>query len=163
MPKSYGADGYAVKELLKIALVLHEAYKVSRNQSADDAPPPTSTLASRLHEVKRARQLTSEITGAGASLYDLLNSEQEQREERNRALSKPLDLTTIERSLSRALEGLQQSIDGTDQRLTELAADERDLVSRIEKRKQDLERGKKRLESLQGVRYVYPPPLPTFL
>ncbi|CAL8263955.1 unnamed protein product [Arctogadus glacialis] len=79
----YQAEGYAVKELLKISSVLYNAMK-TKELSGQEAGQEESSrfkfdLGSRVSELKEARRLASEITAKGASLYDLLGEEAELR------------------------------------------------------------------------------------
>lgn len=43
-------------------------------------------MSSKLHNLKAARQLATEITESGAKLYDLLGQERELKESRDKAL-----------------------------------------------------------------------------
>jgi clusterin-associated protein 1 len=82
--KLYSSDGKAVQELLKLATLLYQASKtVSKKQSGEDEslPPPI-----KVQDVKLARSLASEITQSGAKLYDLMENENSERQERARAL-----------------------------------------------------------------------------
>ena len=67
------ADGYAVKELLKIACVLYEATKTPIPEL--NSLPTLLDLNSRLSQLKTCRGLSSEIISKGAALYDLLGQE----------------------------------------------------------------------------------------
>lgn len=112
----YQADGYAVKEMLKITSVLYSAIKTKQMVLADTAEednnnkfkfeldsrviitfmlfflhmshnsdpvschPLTLTVSAlKISELKAARQLASEVTSKGASLYDLLGKEADLR------------------------------------------------------------------------------------
>ena len=100
--KLYGADGYAVKELLKLASLLKQATAItngvySYSTSAALAPGasiPTSspaipsediigpllpTQVAQLFDSKATRFLVSDLTQSGAQLFDLLGNELELR------------------------------------------------------------------------------------
>lgn len=68
--KLYGADGYAVKEMLKIASMLDQAIREAKKEDeiADSVPP----LSTKVGEIRRCRQLATEITQQGAKLFDML-------------------------------------------------------------------------------------------
>jgi len=71
----YEASGYAVKELLKIATMMYKAMQSSDAMMDDMGEGSTMmdfNMSSKLHNLKAARQLASEITESGAKLYDLL-------------------------------------------------------------------------------------------
>lgn len=50
-----------------------------------------------------ARQLGSEITAKGATLYDLLGHEEDLRENRTAAIARPLEITETERAMRAAV------------------------------------------------------------
>ena len=74
--KLYEASGYAVKELLKISNMMHKAMKSSADNILEDVESENTLMdlnqSSKLHNLKAARQLATEITESGAKLYDLL-------------------------------------------------------------------------------------------
>eukprot|EP00842_Homolaphlyctis_polyrhiza_P002003 jgi/Hompol1/2803/HPOL_003027-RA len=78
--KLYMADGYAVKELLKIANILYEAHNMPPESEEDtlSAIPPLD-ISNKVGQLKMSRTLASEITEKGAELYDLLGREIELR------------------------------------------------------------------------------------
>lgn len=74
--KLYEASGYAVKELLKIATMMYKAMQSSAT-IIDEEEVGANTMmdfnmSSKLHNLKAARTLATEITESGAKLYDLL-------------------------------------------------------------------------------------------
>ncbi|KAH6942621.1 hypothetical protein HPB50_008458 [Hyalomma asiaticum] len=82
--KLYMADGYAVKELLKITALLYDAMraKTGDEESSDGGqtvamPYQNYDTASKFSDLKMTRQLASEITQQGAVLYDRLAKEAE--------------------------------------------------------------------------------------
>lgn len=101
--KIYEANTFAVKEMLKIANMLNQAMKVSKNDD-DDSGASNSlvdfNLDAKLSNLRAAKNLANEITETGAKLYDSLGKERELREARIKALefldsiSKNLDSNT---------------------------------------------------------------------
>lgn len=105
--KLYMSDGRAVQELVKIASMLYKASQSSRNATTEQEPSKgfdltdaaIATKVFRAHltlmtcttrvsclpsirkisELKKSRQLASEITQRGAVLFDLLAKELENR------------------------------------------------------------------------------------
>lgn len=75
----YKADGYAVKEMLKVTTLLFSAMKTTEtalgNQSEEDNGKFKFSISSQTSDLKAARQLASVITSKGASLCDLLGKE----------------------------------------------------------------------------------------
>lgn len=74
--KLYEASGYAVKELLKIATMMYKAMQSSASIMEEEEIGNNTmmdfNMSSKLHNLKAARTLATEITESGAKLYDLL-------------------------------------------------------------------------------------------
>ncbi|KAJ3206713.1 Clusterin-associated protein 1 [Entophlyctis luteolus] len=153
--KLYTADGHAVKELYKIASVLYEASRIHRNEDLDQIIQPPLDISSKLSQLRSCRALASSITEQGSSLYDALKNELELRDIRQQVISRPFDLRSMEAAILGAVETLKAHINDTRSALEGLSADETNLVAKIDKRKNELERAEKRLKSLQGVRPAY--------
>lgn len=114
----YSADGYAVKELLKVTSVLYNAMKGNTQTqdmySADDDDSGdllAYDISSRIGELKEARKLASEITAKGAGLYDLLGKEVELREVRSTVIAKSLEINEVEKSLQNSIKAVEVRID----------------------------------------------------
>ncbi|KAJ3086321.1 Clusterin-associated protein 1 [Quaeritorhiza haematococci] len=152
--KLYMADGYAVKELLKITSVLHEANMEATNDDDDLTSIPLD-ISSKVNQLKACRLLASDITEKGATLHDLLGKEIELRDIRASVISRPFDLKAIGAAVNEAIKLMQNQIISTNATLENLAADESNLVAKIDKKKVELDRAEKRLKSLQGVRPAY--------
>ncbi|XP_017741773.1 PREDICTED: clusterin-associated protein 1 isoform X3 [Rhinopithecus bieti] len=154
--KLYQADGYAVKELLKITSVLYNAMKTKGMEGSEiveeDVNKFKFDLGSKIADLKAARQLASEITSKGASLYDLLGMEVELREMRTEAIARPLEINETEKVMRIAIKEILTQVQKTKDLLNNVASDEANLEAKIEKRKLELERNQKRLETLQSVR-----------
>ncbi|XP_028914390.1 clusterin-associated protein 1 isoform X1 [Ornithorhynchus anatinus] len=157
--KLYQADGYAVKELLKITSVLYNAMKTKRMEGPEIEEEDTSKfkfdLGSKIADLKAARHLASEITSKGASLYDLLGKEVELRELRMEAIARPLEINEAEKVMKIAVKDILAQIQRTKDLLNNVASDEANLETKIEKRKSELERNQKRLQTLQSVRPAF--------
>ena len=116
--KLYQADGFAVKEILKVTSVLYNAMKMNtmasekgQNRSLEEASElPTFDISSKLNELKQTRQLGSQITMKGATLYDLLGKEVDMREKRNNVLARQLEITEVEQALRSAIKGVDEEI-----------------------------------------------------
>jgi clusterin-associated protein 1 len=69
-------------------------------------------MSSKLHNLKAARTLATEITETGAKLYDLLSSEKDLSEARNKAMeflesiSRNLDTNTEQVYIERCIEDI---------------------------------------------------------
>lgn len=155
----YQADGYAVKEMLKITSVLYSAMKTKQMALGDRAEEDNNKfkfdLGSRISDLKAARQLASEVTSKGASLYDLLGKEVDLREMRTAAIARPLEINETEKALRASIKEVLESVEKTKDMLSNVVSDETSLDAKIEKKKQELERNQKRLQTLQSVRPAF--------
>ncbi|KAK6476229.1 clusterin-associated protein 1-like protein [Huso huso] len=155
----YQADGYAVKEMLKITALLYNAMKTKGMDSGDKAEEETNKfkfdLGSKIADLKSARQLASEITCKGATLYDLLGKEVDLREMRTAAIARPLEINETEKALRAAVKEALEHVQKTKDTLDNVASDEANLEAKIEKKKLELERNQKRLQTLQSVRPAF--------
>ncbi|KFO24785.1 clusterin-associated protein 1 isoform X2 [Fukomys damarensis] len=155
----YQADGCAVKELLKITSVLYNAMKTKGMEGSkigeEDISKFKFDLSSRIADLKAAKQLASEITSKGAFLYDLLGKEVELRKLRTEAIARPLEINEIEKVMRLAIKEILSQVQKTKDLLNNVASDEANLEAKIEKRKLELERSRKRLQTLQSVRPAF--------
>ncbi|KAJ8319193.1 hypothetical protein KUTeg_004284 [Tegillarca granosa] len=158
--KLYQADGYGVKELLKVTSVLYNAMKTnvaSQIENAEEEEESTISfdISSRVNELKEARRLASEITTKGATLYDLLGREVDLREQRIMVIAKSLEINEVENGLQESIKAVENDIKKTTHMLGNVASDEANLEAKIEKKRNELERNNKRLQTLQSVRPAY--------
>ncbi|XP_034781994.2 LOW QUALITY PROTEIN: clusterin-associated protein 1 [Acipenser ruthenus] len=153
----YQADGYAVKEMLKITALLYNAMKTKGIDSGDkeETNKFKFDLGSKIADLKSARQLASEITSKGATLYDLLGKEVDLREKRTAAIARPLEINETEKALRAAVKEALEHVQKTKDTLDNVASDEANLEAKIEKKKLELERNQKRLQTLQSVRPAF--------
>lgn len=63
-----------------------------------------------------------------------------------------MDMDAIERAVRQAVQAVQENILGADRMLEGLRTDEEHLRTKIDKRRAELERSEKRLNTLQSVR-----------
>ncbi|XP_028299393.1 clusterin-associated protein 1 homolog [Gouania willdenowi] len=152
----YQADGYAVKEMLKITSVLYNAMKTNEMALGEKVEEENNKfkfdLGSRISDLKAARQLASEVTSKGASLYHLLGKEVDLREVRTAAIARPLEINETEKTLRAAIKDVLENVEKTKRMMNNVLSDEISLDAKIEKKKQELERNRKRLQTLQSVR-----------
>merc|ERR1719235_2274173 len=163
--KLYQADGYAVKELLKLAEKLSEAQRSVTTAAAPDIGDETFTLNSKLHDLKSTRSLCSQIVESGASLHDLLGGEHECRKDREKAinfldgisrnLGSNSEIEQIERAVGAVLGSHSSQLEQMKAMTEELQKDEKGLEGKIKKKRQELDRLKKRLDQLTSVRPAF--------
>ncbi|XP_034193192.2 clusterin associated protein 1 [Osmia lignaria lignaria] len=156
--KLYQADGYAVKELLKIATLLYDAQNNSNNNSItshDNVGLANFDISDKSEQLKSTKQLASQLTVTGASLYDLLGREVDFREIRNSKVSSEFDTSEIEAALRNVIENTRKEIDDTKKQIESVMDTEQNLDTRIERRRAELERNQKRLQTLKKVRPAF--------
>ncbi|KAL7057560.1 hypothetical protein AAHC03_016924 [Spirometra sp. Aus1] len=154
----YRADGYAVKEVLKIVNILYSALDGHQKHEEDEAAEVNVSEilnVARVRQLQQARSLASQLTSTGATLHAYLAKEVDLREARNQAANRQLDSEWVEECLAAARDNLREEIRQAEQALVNVAADEATLDSKIEKRRNELERNQKRLSTLQSVRPAY--------
>merc|ERR1719335_1405376 len=145
-------------------MVLYDAQK-SVNEKSEFNSDESFGLSSKLSDLKSTRSLCSQIVETGAGLFDLLQKEGATRNDREKALrfldgmSKNLDSNTehevVERAVMSMLGNHGQNLDQLKQMSEELQRDEKSLEQKIKKKRQELERCKKRLTSLVNVRPAF--------
>ena len=153
----YSSNGFAVRELLKVATLLHDAHKNSDQdaEDGDETMPTDIGPGHKFSDVKLTRALSADITKYGARLHELLGQHAEAKEGAARALGKNFDVDYLQRQLH---EMVGQVTDQTEQMrsmLANLEGDESNLQQKIDKKRSELDRHQKRLQSLQTVRPAF--------
>lgn len=118
--KLYQADGYAVKEMLKIATLLYDAQissNTEQNQSSGNQSAVNFDISDKINELKTTRQLASQLTINGATLFDLLGREAELREIRNMKIARQFDTSEIEVALKDVVESTRKEISETKKQI----------------------------------------------
>eukprot|EP00281_Chroomonas_sp_CCMP1168_P018137 CAMPEP_0206221106 /NCGR_PEP_ID=MMETSP0047_2-20121206/5232_1 /ASSEMBLY_ACC=CAM_ASM_000192 /TAXON_ID=195065 /ORGANISM="Chroomonas mesostigmatica_cf, Strain CCMP1168" /LENGTH=326 /DNA_ID=CAMNT_0053643807 /DNA_START=72 /DNA_END=1049 /DNA_ORIENTATION=+ len=149
----YQADGYAVKELIKIASVLYAAMK--SNPDDDDDLIGVDNFSIKLNDLKDVRDLATDITQHGAGLAELLAKEDTLREARQKAISRNLEMQDVEKIVRQSIASAEESMTSKQKMMQDLKQDEMALEKKIEKKTSELERNEKRLKSLQTVRPAF--------
>lgn len=152
----YGADGWAVREMMKVATLLRAALESpGTEEPLHDTAPLSYDVTSRLGEIKQARALATDITAQGAFLYDLLAKEPENKEHREQALSRALDMSAMEASLRRALDAVTGQLTAGREQIDSVAASEAALDAKLERKRAELMRAEKRLHTVQKIKPAY--------
>ena len=168
--KLYEATGSAVKELLKVATMMYKAMQSSENLAEEEDLGGSQSMmdfnmSSKLHNLKAARQLATEITESGAKLYDFLGQERDLKESRDKALefldsiSRNLDTNTeqvyIEKCIGNIIDNQTKKMTEMEDTVKQLKLDEGELLNKLTRRKQELERAEKRLKGIENVKPEY--------
>jgi clusterin-associated protein 1 len=120
------------------------------------------SLNMKASELAATRAMAAEVTERGARLYDLLRRDGEVRDARaaalrfldavNGSLDSRAESEYLERSVRDAIASLKDGVGVLETQLAELAEDEKNVDGKVRKKRAELERHQKRLESLQSVR-----------
>lgn len=100
--------------MLKIAEMMYKAMKSTEAFEEDETNTQMMDFntSSKLHNLKAARQLATEITESGAKLFDMLGQERELRESRDKALefldsiSRNLDQNTEQQYIEKCIRNI---------------------------------------------------------
>ncbi|EUB55004.1 Clusterin-associated protein [Echinococcus granulosus] len=162
----YKADGYAVKEMLKIVKFLHSSLKFCEQTGDDEqlnlnfaeilsiervswCSKNAESFSFQLKQLQHTRFLASQLTSSGASLYSHMSREVDFRQIRNDAIHRQFDIEFVEKCLSGACDAVRDEIAKTESALNNIRTDENNLDRKIEKKQSELERNQKRLLTLQ--------------
>ena len=149
----YQADGYAVKELIKIAQVLYSAIKSNPEEDDDVLGGDNFTL--KLTDLKNVRDLATEITDHGSQLAELLAKEDSLREARQRAIARNAEMADIQKFIKENIQQAEENKKSKADMIKELEEDEKRLKKKLEKKSAELDRNEKRFRSLQNVRPAF--------
>jgi len=96
--------------------------------------------------------LASKITQKGAVLFRSLEEESELRPIRDSRVNAALDINEVEQSLKTLIQKTKKETKHTRDLIKNISATEANLDAKIAKRREDLERNSKRLQTLKQVR-----------
>jgi len=117
-------------------------------------------------EIDQTRKLGEEITESGVKLNTLLEHEDQNKEEREKAL-RFLDATRdsynnsgsemkyVESSIRQIIIGVDEQVTSLEKQCNDFAHDEKKISKQIRKKRTELERHEKRLKSLESVRPAF--------
>ncbi|KAG2374289.1 hypothetical protein C9374_010859 [Naegleria lovaniensis] len=155
----YQADGYAVKEMLKLAKLLNDATELAR--SVEDSEDYESATLQQLNSskfqlnVKQIRSIATELTELGAELHDLLGKEMELKQERLDAISYPHNIETIKEHIEKKNMEAVDMISELQKSINDLKKDDESLRDKKKRKETELERAKKRLSRVSNFRPAF--------
>lgn len=151
MKRLYQADGYAVKELIKVSQVLYKAIK--SNPEEDELGGESFTL--KLKDLQEVRELATQITEHGSQLAELLAKEDSLREARHRAISRRDETADIQKLIQQYIQEADETKVSKDRMIGDLEQDKKKMNEKLEKKKADLERTEKRNTDMKKVRPAF--------
>jgi clusterin-associated protein 1 len=142
--------------LLKIATVLNRAIQVAEADEEMEENENIHLRNTKFQEnIKNIRQIASDVTDLGAKLYDLLQEELDLRKERQAAIAQPHNIDDIKDILSRKNSECEEIVTSLKNNIENVLKDEESLREKLNTKKADLVRSRKRLTRLQGFRPSY--------
>lgn len=103
---------------------------------------------------QRGRELASELIQIGASLYELLGNENENQRKRNLQAGRQMESSNAEKILNGVISSESKKLHADKEQLEKAVLERQAMVTKVERKKADLERLKQRLDTLQKIRYV---------
>ena len=99
------------------------------------------------------RQLASEITSKGASIHDVLDHETKMKGQRQMVLQRNFQLDKVEALLDNQMKKMGAQMAELHEAIDNIATVEVSLDHKIDKKNQELERLRKRLDTMKNIRY----------
>lgn len=105
--------------------------------------------------MRQVRELSSELTNRGATLYDLLAKELVNKDTRTMQSSRPLEIANVEKVLKQAISSAESKLESAKSVLENSKVELQTLDSKLQRKSSELDRSKQRLQALQKVRPAY--------
>ncbi|KAH7636607.1 clusterin associated protein 1 [Dermatophagoides farinae] len=177
--KLYMADVNSVQEMIKLAKLIQEAWitldqdyrkqgrkdVINEEDENDSDESKQSLIVRNGEEFDRTKlsqynsfktsQITSEIYQVATKLYDTIAEHDQNKDQLQKTLGKQLVIDQIESQIRQSIRQLQQDIVDMQQRKQNVDRDNDDINGKIEKKQSELNRNKKRLQTLHAQRPGY--------
>lgn len=101
----------------------------------------------------RGKELSTELTHLGASLFELLGKEDENQGKRDIQAGRQLEQSNVEKILSGIVTAANLKMSADKGKLEAALVEKQAIASKVDRKKADLERLKQRLDTLQKIRY----------
>ncbi|XP_034668725.1 clusterin-associated protein 1 [Drosophila subobscura] len=154
--KLYAAAAVTASELQKITRLLIAPSQTEAEREEEERDQYRSLnqvdIGDKMEELRRARELSADLTQRGAALYDLLSKELLHKESRQTQAQRPMELLGVERTLKNAIQASQLKLQSSRAQLEAGRVELNALSSKLQRKRAELERTKQRLEALQKIR-----------
>jgi len=158
----YAADGFAVKELLKLANILFPALYMVDKEPGRNQIYNSSSINVKTTDINNVRALASDTMENGAKFYILLQKEILSKDSRAigidylEKVAGKLDGTPEDVKIEKVLLSLVKEKKKYSQKIEQqnrlLESDKRELIDKVQKKSLDLDLNQRRLESLKHVK-----------
>lgn len=150
----YSGTAAAACELLK---VVHLILKRPSGQSNESNNKQYKKLGDididdKVKARQRGRELSSELTHLGATLYDLLGKENGNQEKRNVQAGRQMEQSNADKILNGVVTSANLKLSGDKGQLEAALIEKQAIAAKVERKKADLERLRQRLDTLQKIR-----------
>lgn len=149
--KLYASNCATAKELLKVTSALLNS---PQNVQADEVQAVNFEDSISNDEIRKIRNLSTELTGHGVTMYDLIAKETVNKESRSH-FSKPLELNVVEKLLKQSISTLRSQLANGKTTVESQVNEKSNLESKIQRKESELERTSHRLATLQRIRPAY--------
>jgi clusterin-associated protein 1 len=149
--KLYASNCATAKELLKVTSALLNS---SENVEHDEEKVLNFEDTINNEEIRKIRSLSSELTGHGVNIYDLISKESLGKSSQAN-LSKPLELNTVEKGLEQTIANMKSQINLAKTSIENQKSEKANLESKIQRKESELERSNHRLATLSRIRPAY--------
>jgi clusterin-associated protein 1 len=149
--KLYASNCATSKELLKVTAALLNS---PQNLQQDEAQVINFEDSISNDEIRKVRNLSTELTGHGVNMYDLIAKESVNKESRSH-FSKPLELNVVEKLLKQSILTLKNQLSAARSTIESQHTEKANLDSKIQRKESELERTNHRLATLQRIRPAY--------
>lgn len=105
-------------------------------------------------EIRKIRNLSTELTGHGVNMYDLISKEATNKDSRSH-YTKPLELNVVDKLLKQSILTLRNQLDAGRSTIQNQLSEKSNLESKIQRKESELERTSHRLATLQRIRPAY--------
>ncbi|XP_030080041.1 clusterin-associated protein 1-like [Drosophila hydei] len=156
--KLYAAAAVSATELQKITrLLITPAQTEEESEDQDEDRQQYYSLnqvdiGDKMDELRRARELSSNLTQGGAGLYDLLSKELGNKKVHIAQTPQPMELISVERTMKNAIQVSQLKLQSSRAHLENARIELNAFTSKLLRKRAELDRTKQRLEALQKIR-----------
>ncbi|XP_002011951.4 clusterin-associated protein 1 [Drosophila mojavensis] len=156
--KLYAAAAVSCTELQKITSLLIAPTRIEEDvenrdeESEQDCSLKQADIGDKMDELRRARDLSSDLTQRGAGLFDLLSKELINKSGRVAQVQRAMELVSVERTLKNAIQASHLKLQSSRAQLENARVELNALNSKLLRKRAELERTKQRLEALQKIR-----------
>ncbi|XP_037940562.1 clusterin-associated protein 1 [Teleopsis dalmanni] len=152
--KLYSASAITAAELQKITTLLIAPTNAEEDKDEEENYRSLNQvdIGDKMDDLRRARELSTDLTQRGVTLYDLLCKELVNRDARQAQANRPMELASVERTLKSATAAAQLKLQTSRAQLENARVEMNALNSKLQRKRAELERTKQRLEALQKIR-----------